>query len=143
MSASGQCVLQRVQQRNSDLPAAILRWATGHFYCYLSHKCYRWGQYSDALEAVRLTLLSDPANLLNNQVRAIGAWSFMHLMTHGRHRPHVTSLSLHHVPPRGKLFAQIETRRWATVLKATGQNNPAAPLTNRPVIPILRRWYLF
>lgn len=146
MSASGEFVLRRVRQRNPDFPPALFRWSAGHFYCYLSHKCHRWGNYAGALRAARLAVMADPVNLLNGQLRAIGARSFAYLLTKGGGRspgaPSVPSAITLSTSRRASLFARIEARRWAAVLKATDVNNPVVSLAGRPVMPALPRWFL-
>ena len=46
METSYAVVVQRVRQRNRDLPTASFRWSSGYFYVYLLEICDLWGHYS-------------------------------------------------------------------------------------------------
>ncbi|HEY0943754.1 MAG TPA: glycosyltransferase family A protein [Opitutaceae bacterium] len=145
MSASGKFVLQRVRERNPHLPAAVFRWSAGHFYCYLSHKCHRWGNYAGALRAARLALAADPVNLLNPQLRAISGRSLGCLLVRGGVRSPTPSPAILPGPcstARGaRWFARIEARRWAAVLNTTHADQSTGSLTGGPVAPALSRWF--
>jgi glycosyltransferase involved in cell wall biosynthesis len=65
METSYAVVIQRVRQRNRDLPTASFRWSSGYFYVYLLEICDFWGHYSWSFRYWIKAVCANPFYLLN------------------------------------------------------------------------------
>jgi glycosyltransferase involved in cell wall biosynthesis len=64
MEKSFAVVMQRVRQRNRDLPTAYFRWSAGYFYVYLLEICDLWGHYSWSFRCLMKAVCANPFYLL-------------------------------------------------------------------------------
>lgn len=120
MMASYKLLINRVRQRDRDMPAAIFRWSAGHFYFYLASKTYRAARYSGCLRAAGAAVRADPVLLFNRRLYHLLAGSVIHGATGNRFRTGRSSVAagLAAPPPTAGssgFVERVQLHRWIAV----------------------------
>jgi glycosyltransferase involved in cell wall biosynthesis len=125
MAASFRVVMDRARLRNPDLPAALFRWAEGHFQSYLVSKSYGSCDYRLCLAAVARAVRCDPVLILNWSLHKMTIKSFVWLVSGKRrslpHRerrvPAEDVAAGNPLPADKSLLGRVQERRWTQVVE--------------------------
>jgi len=135
MARSFTVVHARARARNPDIPEHVFRWSAGHFYAYLSRKCYRWHDDSGALRFAFRAVRADPILALDRVIQRRAAKALVRLLLPWHPHAQARAPAAAPVAPFGTAsrmypgsesrqyttFARISERRWASVLPSTSR----------------------